>query len=109
MKSAISTLCLFASASLYAGGSSGGVSGLHNELALSIADAAFNIDALPKIHLDADTYRRTEARLSVQNSVSSVPVVTLDGDTIEVRKFRDSMVDVKLSKEILPATTYQNP
>ncbi|HYX39838.1 MAG TPA: hypothetical protein VE954_42625 [Oligoflexus sp.] len=79
----------------YAGGTIGGGSGgLTSELTL-------HVESLPKLFIDAQSFRRTKARLSVDSTESATAVV-VDGDTIEVRKIADHLVNSDLSKEILP-------
>jgi hypothetical protein len=85
----------------YAGGSMGGGGfGLKDELALSLMDAAFNIDSLPKTFVDPSDFRRAKARLSV-DGVKTFPML-LNGESIDVRSLRGSVVDANISKEVLP-------
>lgn len=78
--------------SLQYGGAIGGNPG--------IADVAFDVGSLPKSYVDSDKFRRAKARLSASD-VTSVPM-SVDGEEIMVRKLRDSIVDFKISKEMLP-------
>lgn len=85
-----------------AGGSTGGSPGLaREELLLSISDYAINVEALPKTFVDSSDFRRAQARLSVEG-VKTVPML-LNGESIDVRHIRGSVVDVNVSKEILPS------
>jgi hypothetical protein len=97
----LSILALVFSFAAYAGGTIGGGSGglAREQLLLSTADAAFNIDALPKTFVDPSDFRRAQARLSV-DGVKTIPMV-LNGESIDVRSIRGSIVDKDLSKEIL--------
>ena len=93
-------MAFFLSANLYAGGAIGGSTGsARSELLLNLADASFNIDALPKTFVSRSDFRRAQARLSV-DGVKTIPMV-LNGESIDVRSIRGSIVDKDLSKEIL--------
>ncbi len=81
----------------FAGGSTGGSPGLVLEDTVS---AAFSVDSLPKIYVHPDDFRRANARLSVGN-VASAPVL-FNGESIQVKRWLDSVVDVKMSNEVLP-------
>jgi hypothetical protein len=83
-----------------AGGSTGGSPGL----ALELVEFAFNVESLPKTYLDSEDFRRVKARLSVAGT-ESIPAL-VDGETLDLKAFRDSVVDVKFSKEILPSDYY---
>jgi len=98
-----SLLTLFVSCLAYAGGTIGGGSGglVQEEMALSLADTAFNLELLPKTYIGNDDFRRIKARLSVTGTQSTPAIV--DGETMDLKAFRDSVVDVKFSKEILPS------
>lgn len=101
---------IFVSGAALAGGSTGGSPGLLKEIMLAdggaiggnpgIADIAFDVSSLPKSYVEAENFRRVKARLSVAD-VASVPM-SIDGEEIQVRKLRDSIVDLKISKELLP-------
>lgn len=80
-----------------AGGSTGGSPGL----ALELAEFAFNVESLPKTYIGNDDFRRVKARLSVTETQSTPALV--DGETVDLKAFRDSIVDVKFSKEVLPS------
>jgi hypothetical protein len=99
----LSILALFFSFAAYAGGTIGGGSGglVREQLLLSIADSAFNIDALPKTFVDPADFRRAQARLSV-DGVKTIPML-LNGETVDVRSLRGSVVDANISKELLPS------
>jgi hypothetical protein len=84
-------------ASSYAGGTVGGSPGLMKEIML---DGTFDIGSLPKSYVDTENFRRAKARLSVAE-VSSVPM-SVNGEEIQVRKILESIVDVEISREILP-------
>jgi hypothetical protein len=96
-------LTLFVSCLAYAGGTIGGGSGglVQEEMALSLADTAFNLESLPKAYIGGEDLRRVKARLSVAGTLSTPALV--DGETVDLKPFRDSIVDVKFSKEVLPA------
>ena len=89
-----SLLTLFVSCLAYAGGTIGGGGGglVNEELALSL-------EALPKFYIEVDDFRRVKARLSVAGTESTPALV--DGETVDLKAFRDSVVDVKFSKEVL--------
>jgi len=91
----------FISCLAYGGGTIGGGSGsLALEDMLELAHVGYGIQDLPKAYVDVDTFRRTQARLSVPNS-RVVPVL-IDGQELEVKKFGGGIVDLKVSKELLP-------
>lgn len=86
----------------YAGGTIGGGSGgLALKDMLELARTGYDLQSLPKAYLDADDFRRAHARLSVDDSLP-VPVTTVDGEEVQVKKLAGSIVDLKVSKEILP-------
>lgn len=60
---------------------------------------SMSLEQLPKAYTDQDEFRRTNARLSVAG-IDTVNM-NLEGNTIQVRKLQGSIVDDKLSKEIL--------
>ena len=95
MRKAIGIAFLFMCSKLYAGGAIGGNPGL----ALELTDIAFNVEALPKTYLDSGDFRRVKARLSVVGT-ESIPAF-VDGETVDLRTFKDSVVDTKFSKEVL--------
>ncbi|HYX39811.1 MAG TPA: hypothetical protein VE954_42515 [Oligoflexus sp.] len=76
----------------------GGGTGLVKED--NISSMAFSIDSLSKVYVNSDDFRRTQARLSVANA-GSVPFL-IDGESIQVKSWRKSVVDVNVSKEFLP-------
>ena len=92
--------CCLMNALSYAGVIVGGGSGALIKDELALADIAFDVKALPKDYVDVDSFRRVQARLSPAD-VESVPMA-LNGEEIQVRKLRSSIVDVKISKEVLP-------
>lgn len=98
---AIAALCV--SYTAFAGGSIGGGSGglQKGELALELAEAAFDVQSLPKVYMEASDFRRATARLGV-DGIESVNA-TIDGESLDLRRFRDAVVDAKFSKEILPS------
>jgi hypothetical protein len=86
----------------YAGGSlGGGGAGIKEELSLSLMEAAFNVEALPKTYIGGEDFRRIRARLSVDGT-DSVPAIIGD-ETLQLRKLKSSIVDTKISKELLPS------
>lgn len=90
----------FVSSISYAGGSMGGGGfGVKEEIAL--INMAYNIESLPKTYIGGDDFRRVKARLSVAGTQSITAV--FEGEKVDLRTFRDSLVDVKFSKEILPS------
>lgn len=97
MRNIFGTIAVLVSASAYAGGTVGGNPGL----ALEMAEYAFNVEALPKTYLGSEDFRRVKARLSVAG-IQSIPAI-VDGETVDLKTFKDSVVDVKFSKEVLPA------
>lgn len=76
-----------------AGGSIGGGGG-------SIELEAPGMDSLMRVYVDGAEYRRFNARLSV-DGVQTLSVIVGD-DSLELRKSRGRIVDVGLSKELLP-------
>ncbi len=80
-----------------AGGSTGGSPGL----ALELSELAFNVESLPKTYIGGEDLRRVKARLSVAGTLSTPALV--DGEMVDLKTFRDSVVDVKFSKEVLPS------
>jgi hypothetical protein len=100
MRNIFGTIAVLVSASAYAGGTVGGNPGLVKEqLALEFADSAFNVEALPKTYIGGEDFRRIRARLSVDGT-DSIPA-TIGDEIIQVRKLKNSIVDTKISKEIL--------
>ena len=97
MRKICGTIAILVSASAYAGGTVGGNPGI----ALELAEYAFNVEALPKTYLDSGDFRRVKARLSVVGT-ESIPAF-VDGETVDLRTFKDSVVDTKFSKEVLPS------
>jgi hypothetical protein len=102
MKKFVCIVLMLAWAKAFAGGAIGGNPGLIREaLAPSLVDSSFNVAALPKEFVDASEFRRTQARLSV-DGVKTVPML-LNGESIDVRSLRGSVVDANISKELLPS------
>lgn len=97
MKKFYVSFAVLLSASAYAGGTVGGNPGVSLEQPTS---TAFSVDSLPKIYVNPDAYRRVKARLSV-GDVESAPVF-VNGESIQVKRWLDSVVDIKISKEFLP-------
>jgi hypothetical protein len=97
MKKILGSIAVLVSAYAYAGGTVGGSPGL----SLELAEYAFNVEALPKTYLGSEDFRRVKARLSVSGT-QTVPAL-VDGETVDLKTFLDSVVDVKFSKEILPS------
>lgn len=59
------------------------------------------LEQLPKAYADQNEFRRANARFSVAGT-ETASMKTVEGNTIQVRKLRDKIVDEKISKEILP-------
>jgi hypothetical protein len=98
MKRLSTFLALLLSATAYAGGTVGGSPGLMQEIMFD--SSSFDLRSLPKAYVDSENFRRAKARLSVAE-VSSVPM-SVNGEEIQVRKLLESIVDLKISKELLP-------
>jgi hypothetical protein len=83
-----------------AGGTgSGGIPPSLRDNMFELADIAFGLDTLPKIYVDGDTFRRTQARLSVSDTK---PVLLhLDSESIQVKKVRQRIVSEDLTQELL--------
>ena len=102
MRKAVGIAFFLMCSELYAGGAIGGNPGLvKDQLALELANTAFNVESLPKVYIGGDDLRRVKARLSVAGTISTPALV--DGETVDLKTFRDSVVDVKFSKEVLPS------
>jgi hypothetical protein len=100
IKMAVFSLLVY-SGICFAGGSIGGGGGSISESVLDLADAAFNVESLPKSYIGSADFRRVKARLSVAGT-ESVPAL-VGGESVDLKTFLDSVVDVKLSKEFLPS------
>jgi hypothetical protein len=106
IKLAVLSLLVYSSLS-FAGGSIGGGGGsISLESALELANVTSNIEALPKTYMDGDDFRRVRARLSV-SGVQTVPAL-IDGESLDLKAFKDSVVDVEFSKEFLPSVLKLN-
>ena len=104
MKKFVSITMLICWSQAFAGGAIGGNPGLvKEELALSLRESAFNVEALPKTPVSGDEFRRIRARLAV-DGVHSVPAL-VGSETIQVRKLQSSIVDTSITKELLPFDT----
>lgn len=102
MRKIFGTIAVLVSASAYAGGTVGGNPGLAREqIALELSGNAFNLELLPKTYIGGDDFRRVKARLSVTGTQSTPALV--DGEALDLKAFRDTVVDLKFSKEILPS------
>jgi hypothetical protein len=97
MRKAVGIAFVLMCSKLYAGGAIGGNPGL----TLELDESTFSVEALPKAYLEGDDFRRVKARLSVAGIESTAAVV--DGVTMDIKMFRDSVVDVNFSKEVLPS------
>jgi len=102
MKKFVCILLMLLCAQAFAGGAIGGNPGLAKDnLALELAASAFNVEALPKSYVGGDEFRRIRARLSVEGTESVQALV--GEETIQVRKLKESIVDTKISKQLLPS------
>lgn len=82
--------------SVYAGGTvGGGGSGIVATMELM----RVAVGQLPKVYANEEDLRRAHARLEVTGT--ETVDLKLDGETIQVRKLGNSVVDDKVSKEIL--------
>lgn len=109
MKKIIILLSLFCGNAFAGGTIGGGGSGLQNQDVLELmnmggvvgGNPGLTLESLPKTYLDNSDFRRVKARLSVAGTQSTPALV--DGETVDLKAFRDSVVDVKFSKEVLPS------
>jgi len=62
---------------------------------------SFNVERLPKVFMSGNELRRMKVRLSV-DGIQSLPAV-VEGETVQLRSLGNSVVDVDLSKEVLPS------
>ncbi len=110
MKKIIILLSLFCGNAFAGGTIGGGGSGLENQDVLELmsmggtvgGNPMLTIESLPKSYISGDDLRRVKARLSVAGTLATSALV--DGDMVDLKTFRDSVVDVKFSKEVLPLT-----
>lgn len=83
----------------FGGGSIGGGGG-SSKASTELASSAFSLDHLPVIHVDPETLRRAEARLSVEGVESlQIPV---DSGSVAVRKLNSLIVDTEITRKFMP-------
>ena len=92
------TLILSISATAFGGVSIGGGSG-SSKAVQEIESVAFSLDHLPEIRVDADTLRRAEARLSVEDM--EAVEMRVEGSAVSVRKLRSAVVDTELTRRFI--------
>lgn len=113
MRKIVFLVALFISSVAFAGGQIGGGSGGRAQIELidlntgSSAEEivnlsnSFNIERLPKVFMSGNELRRLKVRLSV-DGIQSLPAV-VEGEKVQLRSLGGSVVDVDLSKEVLPS------
>lgn len=108
MKKIFILFSLFCSNAFAGGTIGGGGSGLENQDVLELMSMGGTVggspgllELLPKTYIGRDDFRRVKARLSV-TGIQSIPAL-VDGEAVDLKTFQDSIVDVKVSKEVLPS------
>jgi hypothetical protein len=100
MKKYLALISIVCATNSLGGVSIGGGSGSSKALP-DLVFAASILESLPAIHVDTNTLRRAEARLSV-DGVEAVDMPMELGETLTVRRLYSSIVDVDITKKVLP-------
>ncbi|HYX19168.1 MAG TPA: hypothetical protein VE944_33435 [Nostoc sp.] len=98
MKKILTVFLIVTAAKALAGVSIGGGSG-SSKAATELTSVAFSLDRLPAIHVDAETLRRAEARLSTLGMETvEMPV---EGSPVSVRKLSSAVVDTEITRRFI--------
>lgn len=93
MRTYLAFSMVFISSLAHAGGTIGGSTGGKAMMIETLMS-----EQLPKVMINADQYRRINARLSMSQQAE----IDFDGSRIEFQKIHDRIVDTEVTKEFIP-------